>query len=626
MTRYIRGRRFFFAAYAVLAAVFLTVHFTRVDTCSTVVGEIEVQCSSSIGTSLAPAQIRRLKIYFKGLEFLFRRGNKAVITTSDGIRHSLNITDWSYDENTVTVTLENNAGFILSLDSHGTGIALTPVIPVTVPPVVSLELPLRPEGSTSVSMVKGKKERLEISYNDRDFIASLPSESSWNWQKKRLNLVVLNKAEPVVMFSEDGKGGGLDVNEWFSQQAPLTDSAYESALDNWISLSREGWRLRRNSRSGLWTGKDGSVKWSNRLAAVLLSDAVSRNQISQVLPGVFSAAENASQDINWLPSPYLGNIVNQTSELRRSQRTRAIKVISALKENSIVPDINNTLELLVNRGDASEARQLLEVVRGDLNEAVSNAELAARISILQEAKSLFMEGSDDASIREKLFDKNLLHRISWVWDGLWLLEDDGSIDLSLSIKAGLLLLEEARRNNSLLYQAAGRQLILSALNYADESGIIPKYLYFEGNGEVVAKGKILPEEIFAEISGLKSFPRQISLARELGKGAWAFTAAEELTVRSSPRETSITMDFPPGGTHHLAVHGIKPFNRFHMQGIDWNSDPHFQRYYTGWRYDENTQTLYVKILHRARTEVIRLYYYDEEGDSGKKEETPADGS
>ncbi len=610
MTRFIPGRRFFFTAYALLAVVFLTVHFTRVDSFSAAVGEMTVKGYSSIGTSLASAQIRRLKISFNGLEFLFRRGNEAVITTEDGIRHPVSITGWDYTKDSINVSLEHDAGFSLSLDSHGTGITLTPIIPSTVPPVAFMELPLRPEGSTVLTVVDSRPVKLEITHKDRDYIASLPSESSWSPENHILKLVVLNKAEPVVLFAEDEKGGGIQAAEWFRQQTPASESMYSKVLEDWLYKSREGWKFRRNSRSGLWEDEEGTVRWDNSLAAAFLADAVSRNQLTQVFQNVLSSAENAPREINWLPSPYLGNIVNQTQGLLREQSNTAKQLISAIDKGEAAPESPAALDALLNSGYRDQAQKLLQMVREGIDEGISNAEVVNRISLLQEAENLSLDSSGDPALREKLFDDYLLPRVFWVQDGLWLVEDDGSINLALSVNAGLLLREEARRNNSAFYQAAGRQLVLSALGTADDKGMIPRNLFFEGNGEVLSKGKIPPEDIMAGVAELPAFPRMIPLAKELGTGAWALTAAERFTVRSTPRETSITLDFPSGGTHHLAVHGIKPFIRFNMQGIDWNSDPNFQRYYAGWKYDENTQTLYVKILHRADTEVIRLYYYE----------------
>ena len=56
-----------------------------------------------------------------------------------------------------------------------------------------------------------------------------------------------------------------------------------------------------------------------------------------------------------------------------------------------------------------------------------------------------------------------------------------------------------------------------------------------------------------------------------------------------------------------------------MNGIRWNGDPNFQRYYAGWYYDQANETLYLKIRHRVKTETIRILYYEPEETAVKTE-------
>ncbi|MCK5736928.1 MAG: hypothetical protein KAH21_10635, partial [Spirochaetaceae bacterium] len=98
--------------------------------------------------------------------------------------------------------------------------------------------------------------------------------------------------------------------------------------------------------------------------------------------------------------------------------------------------------------------------------------------------------------------------------------------------------------------------------------------------------------------------------QELGPGSWSLTGTERFTLRSTPRETTISMDFPTGSIHHIAIKGIKSFNVLYMNGIRWNGDPNFQRYYAGWYYDQINEILYLKIRHRQKTETIRILYYE----------------
>ncbi len=613
MNRAFPGRTFFASAYILLAIGFLTIHFTRVESFSTAVGGIVVKGRSSIGTTLSPPQIRRLKISANGLELSFRKSNKAVLITDDGIRHNLEIAGWKKEDSSVRVILSEGAGFTILSDPHDSAVTLIPEIPTTVPPVRSIELPLQPENGIRISINQDRPGTLSITTPDTEYIASLPSDSSWNPEKRRLNLVVLDKADPFLEITDDHRGGGLNTSEWFSQGTAPSPAIYERIIEDWLSVTRNGWKSRIDTRQGLWIDEKGKARWDDGLAAAILADAVVQGQLPSQLQSVVSVADRAPKDIGWLPSPYLGNIINHSRVHRQQLGSVARILISSMNDESPAFGIESALTTLLDSGFSAEASLLVDFARRPPPPDTTNTEIIDRLTILQKANELTLDDAvNDPALRKNYFDVFIIPRIFWVKDDLWLVEEDGSIDLNLSIAAGVLLMAEAQRNNDSLYQSVGRQLVLSTLSYADDNGMIPAKLFFEGNGEIVTEGSIAPERLYPSIVNSPAYPRHVSLAKELGSGSWAITGTERFTLRSTPRETTITMDFPIGSIHHLAIKGIKRFNVLFMNGIRWNGDPNFQRYYAGWYYDAVNETLYVKIRHKVEKETIRILYYEPE--------------
>ncbi len=605
MNRVFPGRTLFVTAYILITIGFLTIHFTRVESFSTVLNGIVVKGRSSVGTSLSAPQIRRLKVNVNGLELSLRKSDKAILITDDGIRHYLDITGWERDIDSVRILFSEGAGLTIRSNPHDSSVLLIPEIPTTVPPVRSLELPLKPEKNVIISAVQGHPGTLSISAPDMEYVASLPSDSSWDSKLFRLNLVVLDKADPILEITDDHHGGGLDAAEWFNQGNLPTLAVYQGTVKDWLSETRNGWK----------TGIEikGTAEWSDVLAAAVLADAVMQGQLPSKLASIVSLADSYSGKIGWLPSPFLGNIINQSRVHRQEIGREARNIISALKNKS--PDFNleRPLTALLDSGFSSEASLMLSSTRqAPLSEA-TNSGIISRLLILQEAAELSIDDPvGDPALRKSYFDNFIIPNIFWVKDGLWLIEEDGSINLSHSIAAGVLLIIEAQMNNDNLYQSVGRQLIISALNYSADNGYIPGKLLFETDGEVTSEGSIPPEKLYSSIANAPAYPRHVSLAQELGSGSWAITSAERFSLRSTPRETAISMDFPPGSIHHLAIQGIKSFNVLYMNGIRWNGDPNFQRYYAGWYYDQASETLYVKIRHKEKTETIRILYYEPE--------------
>lgn len=605
------GRTFFAAAYVLLAIGFLTIHFTRVESFSTVVGGIAVKGRSSIGTTLSPPQVRHLRIDTNGLELLLRKRAHAVLVTDDGIRHSLDIIGWEQGDHYIKVILSEGAGFTIMSDPHDTAVSLIPEIPVTIPPVRSLELPLEPVNGVTISVSQDRPGTLSIVTPDMEYVASLPSESSWSPERRRLNLVVLGKADPILEISDDRRGGGLNAMEWLTQGTVPSPGGYESIIEDWTAVSRNGWKSRLDTRSGLWIDEEGDARWDDDLSSAILADSVISGELASQLQSVLSIAARAPEDIGWLPSPYLGNIINQSRSHGQQLNTEARNLVTGLNAEAPNFGINAALISLLDSGFNAEAALLVNSARNITSDDPGNREIIERLTVLQEANELALDDAlNDPAILKGFFDEFIIPRVFWVKDGLWLIEEDGSIDVDLSVRAGVLLVTEAQRNNDSIYQSIGRQLIISALSFADDNGMIPEKIFFEGNGEVVREGLIAPERLYPRIVNSPAYPRHISLSKELGSGSWAITAAEKFTLRSSPRETTVTLDFPAGSNHHLAIKGIKSFNVLFMNGIRWNGDPNFQRYYAGWYYDEVNETLYIKIRHRVKTETIRILYYD----------------
>ncbi len=606
------GRNFFVSVYVILAIGFLTVHFTRVESFSTVVSGITVKGRSSIGTTLSEPQIRQLKINTNGFNLSFRKKDKAILVTDDGIRHYLDITHWESNENSVIITFNEGAALRLLANTQEGSISIIPEIPVTEPPVRSLEFPFKPGEKVEFTINPNQPGTLSMITPEMEYIASLPSDSTWDSEHERLNLVVLNKADPILEVRDDHRGGGLDALEWFKQGSAPTPAAYDGAVKAWISTSRSGWESKLEIKT--------STQWSDTLAAAVLADAVEMNQLTTAMASLSSLGERVPKEIGWLPSPYLGNIINQSRVHRQQFGTEARSLIAQMKKES--PDFaaEQALTALLDSGFSAEAELLIDYTRKTPTAESVNSEIIDRLRILSEAEELSLDDPiNDPELRKFFFDTFIIPRVFWVKDGLWLIENDGSINLNLSVSSGVLLMKEAQKNNDNLYQAVGRQLILSALSYSLGNGALPEKLFFKADGAVTKEGSIPPEQLFPLIADPVAYPRHISLAKELGAGSWALTGAERFTLRSTPRETTISMDFPPGSIHHLAIKGIKSFNVLYMNGIRWNGDPNFQRYYAGWYYDQANETLYMKIRHRVKTETIRILYYEPEEPAEKTE-------
>jgi hypothetical protein len=59
----------------------------------------------------------------------------------------------------------------------------------------------------------------------------------------------------------------------------------------------------------------------------------------------------------------------------------------------------------------------------------------------------------------------------------------------------------------------------------------------------------------------------------------------------------------------MLIRGLRPFVKIQLYGIDYRTDPQFERYdSSGWSFSSSEQTLLLKLKHRSQVEHIRVFY------------------
>jgi hypothetical protein len=185
-------------------------------------------------------------------------------------------------------------------------------------------------------------------------------------------------------------------------------------------------------------------------------------------------------------------------------------------------------------------------------------------------------------------------------------EASARTEFNLRVGKALAIYGDAVKNES--WAALGRSLILSVLSTMDPSGMLPETLVISAQGEIAAdaqSGQFNSARLYRMIPS-ESYPQAINIGPSLD-GIWAWTAASASAVREN-NVLDISVSFPPGDTHYLMIRGIRPFSKIQLYGIDYRTDPQFERYdSSGWSYSASEQTLLIKMRHRDAVEHIRVF-------------------
>jgi hypothetical protein len=191
--------------------------------------------------------------------------------------------------------------------------------------------------------------------------------------------------------------------------------------------------------------------------------------------------------------------------------------------------------------------------------------------------------------------------------------------MEYNLRLGLALDQYGRQSGRDDWRVLGRSLVLSVLSFT-ENGSLPAKLSISRPGENEGGSEIpdtvIPAPGSARIDSLAlyrwfpaaTYPHAVSIGASVN-GVWAWTTSAFVTVSQENNILDISVSFMPGETHYMLIRNLRPFVKIQLYGIDYRTDPQFERYdSSGWSYSSSEQTLLLKLKHRLPVEHIRVFY------------------
>jgi hypothetical protein len=187
----------------------------------------------------------------------------------------------------------------------------------------------------------------------------------------------------------------------------------------------------------------------------------------------------------------------------------------------------------------------------------------------------------------------------------------GEADTELNLRLGKALAAWAESAGDEAWAALGRSLVISVLSLQNSDGTSPGALHEAASGTFAgdsARDRISAARLY-RLLGPGEYQPHAAGTGDQGGGLWAWTASPSVSVQPQGEDLDITVDFSQGETHYMLIRGVRPFVRIQLYGIDFRSDPQFERYdSSGWTYSASERTLMVKMRHREAREYIRIVY------------------
>ena len=176
-------------------------------------------------------------------------------------------------------------------------------------------------------------------------------------------------------------------------------------------------------------------------------------------------------------------------------------------------------------------------------------------------------------------------------------ENEASLPILDSISVGMALVTYGQLTGNIDYKATGNLIVNSYITPEVSSNL---YIMTELYPIVVPNNPYYPHiQIIANTAKTGN-----------DKPVWAWTIARDIGyVKNSSGDVTLTIDFPQGEINHSIINGIKPFRRIDIYDIAFRTDPKFESYNSsGYVYNAETQTMFLKSLHKVQRETVKLYY------------------
>lgn len=319
----------------------------------------------------------------------------------------------------------------------------------------------------------------------------------------------------------------------------------------------------------------------------------------------------------WIPSPFLNNLVRTwETQIQKEREDRALLSRQIADGNTAVFEFPSLVQYLTDRestvliSDLVRLAQTTDISTLSVNRTAGVLEMVMEMELFQNTTELSL------NVLAEACERRLLQSMMRKGDRLYISDDGRTLSSLDTLRVGSVLHRYGTGARS-EWRSVGNLLVTSLLNFAPDSASLPSHFMFSTDGDgrsglIAQTDRILDAALVYPLVFWDStwYPRAHSLAREAGPGVWTWTVAQSIRVdRLAQGQLRLRVRFPVNESHYMVIKGIKPFNRIQMYGIDFRTDPRFETFNSsGYVYNEQTETLYLKKRHRSEVEDILIFF------------------
>jgi hypothetical protein len=534
-----------------------------------------------------------VSVFFGGLEFRLsgeREGGLANIDF-DGIRRPLTPLSMSIDGTAVRFML--SGGSTLAFYVQNTGASDELIVSASLAEdVLSVEVPYRLTKNSGV--VSRQNSRILIAHNKIEYTFDKTTVDTDR------QIITFDHKNPVIAYRRAMAESKFNPSDYIIS-GTMSKPSYTDILRQWCSRAL-----------GEWQAEMRGTENNEALVAAFVAESARQENYNPAISALPEAFLRGS-DRTFLTSTFIGRLESAAYSLIRFEDDRYGGIERIVNDGS--PSFlmeYKAFEYMLQRSKTDLFEAAIQIVRNIKPDTVT-LELCPGIFESWWSYNQWYKGRDNP-FEMLATQARLLVSESLVKDGenlrVFVLEN-GRADLLYAIRLGISLSEFGDASGNSEWAAIGRSLVLSALSFADDAAVLPSAvtggpgLNFTAAEDAsgIEGARIYP---YLDISPF--YPHAIG-ADTVMYGVWLWTSSPAVAAAYKNNILEFGITFPLSSPHYLMILGIRPFSRIQMRGMDYRSDPQFERYNSpGWMYLPKEQILLIKMVHRTELETVKIFF------------------
>ncbi len=542
-------------------------------------GELKVSLAQTQDEQGIVSLKNSLTVSFPGIEFRADDVNPAVVLLKDGSLHPLALS--SFDENGESgVTFrfselqnsnleENPLDISIDFSSQGESLLLKGSFPED---ASSLTLNFKP--SSSFSVTEKAASRQVFSAKDSAYFLTASSLGD----------------ETITLSSQS-------PNAIFAPYTPMEHFSFAELSENFPAVSQYEQNVQAYKTRLLLELSEAMKNPSNlteSAVAVFVAEMAAQGKYAQSLSLVPDSFVRGNKR-TFLTAPYFGQMEAMLPSLQMK-----VANIRSMIENAVSSDSEDAALTVLSQPDVAEfinvigetqnVKKLLSIPSQVFQKEDFSFSLEQAVGIVRVYSDLISLRADSLAA---LLAPVLGTCVSTIEENCEISEDGSAIFLKNNenplsgIEAGSVLISYGEKEGGEEIARTGRALVSSALEHlSDFSQLADAY-------SSVVKNPLYPH---AQV-----------LYRE--KGIWAWSGTEKIVYTERNDAGQIQFLGQTGDSSYTILTGIPNFRAISIYGINYRSDPQFERYASsGYVYKSAGKSLLLKTFHKVDSETVVLTY------------------